>query len=372
MTVFPSFHGFNKVFEAAAEGAGIIESIQEIEFTIASSSATGTSTISSVTTANTALFFSYQSFGGKRQTDTSNSVDDTHIRVDLTNATTVTATRNTGAAFAITVICTVVEYKAAAIDSIQQGSITMTTTDVSATDTITSVTTARSVVVHNGQSSINSTISYGRSALDVSLTNATTVTATRDHNGSTTTIVNYVVIEFASGIVDSVQEFTIIITDSGAVTNTATISSVDTSRSAIFPGGYKTNDTGSVPQDDANCHVQLTNATTVTATRNATAVEQPAISGTVVEFASGKLDSVQRGVDTVASGSLTEDVTVSAIVVAQSMVNALCATSTSTATLDSEEQTFTIEIINTTTIRVTRNVTGRDIIFSWELVEYAA
>ncbi len=358
-------------FGFAAVAAGIIESIQQIEFTIASGQTNGTDTISSVDTSKTAIFFSYQMFGGRRQTDITNSVDDTHIRVDLTDATTVTAVRNTGAAFAITVICTVVEYKSDAVDSIQQGTITMTTTNVSATDTISSVTTARSAVVYNGQSSINSTISFGQSALDLSLTNATTVTATRDVATSTTTIVNYVVIEFATGIVDSIQEFTVIIAEDLDTTNTATISSVDTSRSFIFPGGIKTTNAGSVELDDSVCYAELTNATTVTATRNATNAINPTISGTVVEFAAGKINSIQRGVATIEGANASDDVTVSAIVVANSVVNALSSTSTSTSNIDSEEQTFTIEIINATTIRATRNVTGRDVIFSWELVEYA-
>jgi len=362
----------NSTPAAAPPAAGIIESIQQIEFTIASSSATGTKTITSVDTANTAIFFSTHHFGGRRQTDTSNGSNNTQVRVDLTNATTVTATRNASPAFAIDVICTVVEYTSAAISSIQQGSITVLTTSPSNTDTITSVDVARSVVVHNGQSTIQTNTVQGSVWFDVALTNATTVTVTRDRASSTTTIVNYVVIEFATGVVDSVQEFNITITDAGAATATATITSVDTSVSAIFPGGIKCNDTGAINVDHDVCHAQLTNGTTVTATRSAVLAVQPTVAGTVVEFASGKTDNVQRGVATVDGGSLTEDVTVTSVETSRSVVSALSCTSDSVASFDTEEQTFTLEIVNATTIRAKRNVTGRDIIFSWELVEYAA
>lgn len=360
----------NVLFPGVA--AGIIESIQQIEFTVASSSATGTDTITSVDTANTAIFFSYNIFGGKRQTDTTNSVDDTHLRVELTNATTVTATRNSAPAFAITVICTVVEFTSASIDSIQQGSIAITGANTSNTDTISSVTTSRSVVLHNGQSSTDSGVAFGRSICDLALTNATTVTATRVPTDVLTTTTNYVVIEFAAGIVDSVQEFNITITNSLNTTNTATITSVDTSRSFIFPGGITTNDSGGVGLDASICYAELTNGTTVTATRNTAGSEQPGIAGTVVEFSSGRINSIQRGVATIAGASLTEDVTVTSVTTSLSMVNALSSTSTSGSSIDNEEQTFTIEIVNATTIRATRNVTGRDVIFSWELVEFAA
>ena len=349
--------------------AGIIESIQEIEFTIASGSATGTATISSVTTGNTALFVSYSSFGGKRQTNTDTTSNDVMVSVDLTNATTVTATRNTASLFIIDVVCTVVEYKAAAVDSIQQGTITVTGSNTSGTDTISSVTTSRSAVVFNGIHTTQSG-SFSGNLFDVALTDATTVTATRVGTASSTSTIRYVVIEFASGITDSVQEFSITITSDVATTNTATISSVDTARSVIFPGGIKNSVTAIQVSNDI-CHVQLTNATTVTITRNTATADDPAVSGTVVEFASGKLDSVQRGVATIASGSASEDITVTSVVVAQSVVNSLCCTSTSESSIDPEEQHYSIAIIDSTTIRATRNVTGRDIIFSWELVEYA-
>lgn len=355
--------------ETGAAPAGIIESIQQVEFTIASSATSGTTTISSVDTAKTAIFFSHHILGGRRQTNTSTVANDAMVRVDLTNGTTVTATRGDNPAFAITVVCTVVEFTSAAVDSIQQGSIQFTGTTTSNTDTISSVDTARSVVVHNGVDTSQNASIGGSAFTDVVLTNATTVTATRDAAGSATINTNYVVIEFAAGIVDSVQPFSVAITS--GTTNTATITSVDTAISMIFPGGM-TLDSTSMQGDDDLCYAELTNGTTVTATRNTASAQVPVVTGTVVEFASGKIESIQRGVDTIAASATTEDVTVSSVVVAQSTVNALGATSNSGSAFDPEEQTFTIEILNSTTIRATRDVgSSRTVIFSWELAEFA-
>lgn len=349
--------------------ADIIESIQEVEFTIASSATTGTATITSVDTSKTAIFFSTGMFGGRRQTSVVNGGDHILAGVDLTNATTVTATRNTSQTFALTIICTVVEFKTAAVDSIQQGTITISSTNTSNTDTITSVSTSNSVAVFNGCTSTMTGTVGGRGMCTVSLTNATTVTATRaDSNNAATAY--YVVIEFASGVVDSMQEFDISISNSLNTTNTATISSVTTAQSCIFPGGYRSDFGQFITLHDAVCYAELTNSTTVTATRNTASSFVPSIAGTIVEFNSTYINNIQRGVITMATGDTTDDTTITSVDIAKSMVNAIGATSTSTATIDTEEQTFTVELLNSTTIRATKNVTGRDVIFSYEVVEF--
>lgn len=364
--VFTAYTGDNYAsFTETAAAAGIIESIQQVEFTIASGAATGTGTISSVTTGNTAVFFDYNIFGGQRQSSTERGVDHTSVRVDLTNATTVTATRDTSQTFVITIICTVVEYKSTAVDSIQQGTVAVIATG---TDTITSVDTSRSVVIHNGVSIDFTGAQPGRSFTSLSLTNATTVTGTRDNSVNTATT-GYVVIEFASGVTDSVQEFSISITSDVATTNTATITSVNTSQSVIFPAGQRPNGTDPALHTQS-CYVELTNGTTVTATRNTAATPNPTIVGTIVEFAAANVNSVQRSTVTMASGDTTKDVTVTSVDTSLSIVTALSCTSTSTSAIAPEQQHFTAEILNATTLRFTKDTTGRDVILSWELLEY--
>ena len=65
--------------------AGIIKSIQQREFTIASGAATGTDTITSADAATTVLFYGYGFFGGKRQTSTVSGFYHICLRIDLTN-----------------------------------------------------------------------------------------------------------------------------------------------------------------------------------------------------------------------------------------------------------------------------------------------
>ena len=356
----------------AAAGGGIISSIQEVEITISSSSATGTATITSVDTSRSVVFFSYGNMGGARQTSVSAGVDGVYTRVALTNATTVTATRGASPAFSKTIICTVVEYTDAAVDSVQQGTISMTDTTASGTDTISSVTTSRSIVIYNGDS-ITVDVGEGRAMTDVSLTNSTTVTATRGTTSSTSHSVTtgYVVIEFAAGITDSVQEYSITI--SSGTSATATISSVDTSRTVTFPGGMTTPQGGPDAGHEMS-YSQLTNATTVTATRGASGGFNTTISGTMVEFSAGVIDSIQRGIVTMATTDLTKNTTITAVDLDYAVVQALGGTSTSTSGVDPEEQFFTLELTSATNIRsdIGDVGSGRDVIYSYEVVEYVA
>lgn len=355
--------------------SGIISSIQQVEFTIASAATTGTATITSVDTSRSVVFFSNGVFGGLRQTDTANTPDVTMARIELTNATTVTATRNTADTFAITVICTVVEYTADAIDSVQQGTVQITGANLTNTATITSVNTSRSVVLYNGATSDNT--ASARQAVawqELSLTNATTVTGTRGNAGSApqTSDANFVVIEFASGVIDSAQEFSITITDGVSTVNTATISSVDTSRSMIFPGGI-TNSAVSLSPSPGVLRATLTNATTVTATRNTATGDDPVVAGTVVEFAAIRIASIQRGTVTIGSGNTTVDETVTSVTESRSVLNCLSASFSSVLSMDPEEEYFTCEILNSTTLRFTRGLGSTRLwTASYELVEYTA
>ncbi len=350
-----------------AVGGSIIESIQEIEFTIASSAATGTGTISSVTTGNTIVFLDYGRLGGQRQTSTVKVNDHTLTMVTLTNSTTVTATRDTADSFAVTVRATVVEFTSAAVGSVQTGTINITS-GASGTDTITSVTTSRSVVIYQGNISDNAFDPSPAGTNAVALTDATTVTCTRPNSAEDTTV-SYSVIEFASGVTDSVQEFAILVEGVSTVTNTATISSVTVADSCIFPGGLLMGASGSQP-DQKYLAADLTNATTVTATRITGGFSGPTIYGTVVEFASANISSIQRGTDAFGTGDTSIDVTVTSVTVANSMIIATGATSTAFI-LESDEQYFTSEIVDATTIRFTKGAVDDVVTVSWELTEFA-
>ena len=112
-----------------------------------------------------------------------------------------------------------------AITSIQEVSISFSITETSKTATINAVDTSRSVVLYGGvrmESNASTHSLFSR----VSLTDATTVTASRDSHLSTETTVNATIIEFSPTIVRSVQTGSIQL--NGSLSGTSSITSVDT------------------------------------------------------------------------------------------------------------------------------------------------
>lgn len=82
----------------------------------------------------------------------------------------------------------------AGVKSVQTGTIVITATNLTNTATISSVNTAKSVVLFGGWTTDNTggTLTF---APYLTLTNATTVTATRSNTSNTTTV-SYTVLEF--------------------------------------------------------------------------------------------------------------------------------------------------------------------------------
>src|SRR5271155_4635047 len=98
--------------------ASVIQSITQIEITIAIGSTTNTQTVS-VTAANAWLIYNGST------TTSASSTPEGLAYLTLTNGTTVTATRNLGTAFAVTVYGTLVEF-ASDVNAISYGTITIT------------------------------------------------------------------------------------------------------------------------------------------------------------------------------------------------------------------------------------------------------
>ena len=144
------------------------------------------------------------------------------------------------------------------VASVQTGTIALNASP-NVTATITAVNTANAVIVFGGFSVNNATANTSFSVY-VTLTNATTVTATTVGTGNDR-VVAFTVIEFMPGVIRSVQGGTI--TLAGVASNTATITSVNTAKSYVAYLGMSTN----VAEDQTLPRVVLTNATTVTATR---------------------------------------------------------------------------------------------------------
>lgn len=159
----------------------------------------------------------------------------------------------------------------------------------------------------------------------------------------------------ACTMTQSVEEFTILIGTS-ATSNTATISSVDTSRTLIVWGGLSSNATTADPSV-TSARVTLTNSTTVTAVRNTSdATDTVTVSGTAVQFNSCAVASVQYGTVSIAAASATGTAAISSITTTNSAVQFLGITSDGTS-VDYGRTGARLNITSATQVTATRSTT---------------
>lgn len=148
------------------------------------------------------------------------------------------------------------------IKSVQEGVVSLST-NASATATIAAVATGNSLIFATGTSDDQASEVAQNTNCLIELTNATTVTATRDQSGGVTESASFVVVEFLPGVIKSVQRGTITIAG-GATSNTAAITSVNTAKAFTTPLGSTTT---AAADASNNARLATTNATTITATR---------------------------------------------------------------------------------------------------------
>jgi hypothetical protein len=205
------------------------------------------------------------------------------------------------------------------VTNVQQVTITIAANATSGTASITSVNTSLSCIFFNGNTYPVNTNTANTNFVRVALTNATTVTATRNTaDASNATTVYATVVTWTAGAIKSMQTGTISI--ASGTSNTATISSVTTTNAAVIYNGFITAWVAGAGDNfaDDNANVQLTNATTVTATigRNEGTV---VVGFTVIEFNSGFLNSsTQQSTCSGTGASLTA--TITAVTTANTML----------------------------------------------------
>lgn len=163
------------------------------------------------------------------------------------------------------------------VKSVQRGEITINAA-VSNTDTITAVVPENAVCFYLGHTTNDVGVTRPVTTARVTLTDATTVTATNGLN-SGIQIVSYEVVEYMPGVLKSVQRDTISL--GGATSATDTITAVDPLKSFVVFGGFTIS--SFTANNDAYPRIVLTNATTVTATVAATG-GSPVVQYTVVEW----------------------------------------------------------------------------------------
>lgn len=254
----------------AVEFASGVNSIQAGTIVVTSTNTSNTATISAVG-AN--AFVLYQGVSCPNSV----GAPQNWAGVTLTNSTTVTANVTSLAGASQTVAYMVVDLDSSIVSGVQQKAVSLTSANVSDTDTITSVTTTNTLLMYGGIS-VTTTAGYGAFSYETVLTNGTTITKTRVGTSVTQRTVYYTAVSFnASALSGNIQRGTI--TLAAATSNTATISSVTTSKSFVNWGNFTAANSNT---NVSSPSLTLTNATTVTAAVNSAG--SPTVAYEVIQF----------------------------------------------------------------------------------------
>ena len=274
--------GFGAFTPAAAAPSGPITSIQQVSITIASSNSSNTATITSVDTTLTSIHFN--------GIDTDATTNDGALaRVELTNATTVTAYRSGTTSNTCTVRATVVEWNSDWVNSVQHGTVALTGASTG-NATISSVNTSYAIAVWLGNLGSTSSLNCARGMCRVKVNTATQVTAARG-NGTDNATVGFCVIDFNSAKITSMQFVETTIATSTSSTNT-TITSVDDTSAIMFWAGHSGAGTSIVDNMTDNYRNSTTN---VLASRGAAPAGNTTISRCyIVEFAASTVNQSSR------------------------------------------------------------------------------
>lgn len=249
-----------------ADATNLVQSVQMGTIALSAAQGSNTATISSVTTANSAI-----AILGYNQATTTYHYDINSMVLALTNATTVTATSLQGAGAALTVGYVVVEFKGTALNQAKQAfAKSFTNTTGSSTQALTSVNVANSMIFYAGGGSPNGDVAADEQPL-VTLTNGTTATVSVGNTASGNVVqCNFTVIEFVSGVLSQTAQRGTIAISSGS-SNTASITSSATATTLLNPTGWKSTSTATTSHANIRPDITQTSATVVTA----------AISGTI-------------------------------------------------------------------------------------------
>ena len=176
-------------------------------------------------------------------------------------------------------------------------------------------------------------------------------------------------ISTSSGLIQSIQTFSITI-GNGQSSNTASISSVDTSCAMIVWGGETSSDSGDAAGTKVEARVTLTNSTTVTATRHTTDTNTITVNGTVVEFVSSAIQSIQYGTGTISSGSASTDAAISSVNTANAFVQYLGQSSATTANTAYNRFWSRCYFASSTAVKLKRDTSTDDVTVGFVVVEF--
>lgn len=286
----------------SAVASGMVQSIQVVSVTIAASSASNTQVITAVNLSNACIIpggwtsasssgaDAFDDFGGWDFSDS------THARANRGNAS---------AAAAITLKGTVVEWKSAAIQSVQSGTVTTGVSSTTGTQAVSSVTTTNAILIWTGQKSSASQTSSQTYTSYITLTSATQITITRDTAAVPTVTAYFFLVEFKASRLNSNTQNGIVTYANGG-TATATLgTAVVIAQSWLVFGGISVNNNAA--NQSENGYIQLTGTTTVTFTSLNTGAYVAKVSFFVAEFKSSDTQSQNQNVISLASGNASTD-----------------------------------------------------------------
>lgn len=182
-------------FIAVKFNSAKIASVQHVECSETGTNATWTASISSVTPANCLV-----AFGGITAAGGTNNNSNHVFAGALTGATTVTAYSGTSTSLTKYFNCVVIEFVSGVVAGNQNviDADFASNSNTSSTETISSVSTTKSIVSYMGVNLNSSAANWTNLSFTTQLTNATTVTSSRTGTGSVVNMTVYAcVTEFA-------------------------------------------------------------------------------------------------------------------------------------------------------------------------------
>lgn len=282
-----------------------IVSIQAFSITLTSGTS-NTATINAVDTTRSVIVL-----GGAH----GNSIVTGRIRaqVVLTNSTTITATRGVSTTSTLVVKGTIIEFAPWVVASVQSGTITPAAA-TTGTATITSVNTARAVVIDNGAVVGSSGSNISGAFAQLTLTNATTVTAKAGLANSNS--FGFTVVEFQSAALAQLVAGGVDVTNTNTSDTVSLAPNVDPAMAVLLFAGTLSS-TSTI--DVAFTRAALTDGSTVTQTRTTGTNAEHGCALAVAQLSRRVVRRVQRGTVAI-SASTSGTATIEAVDVSRSWV----------------------------------------------------
>lgn len=340
---------------------GLLRSIQAVSITLASTVTSNNATISSVDRD-----YSFILFAGYTSTNTTSGRDSSNLGTfGWVDNTTVNYARPTATSpDALTASLFIVEFNSTKA-SVQHVTATIAAASSSQTATITSVTTTDTAISSRGNQTDQTTVNFANSRVNAVLTDATTVTFGR--NGTTgNAFSSCEVISFGSGVLNSNTQQISVTIGSGSTSNTAAVTSVTTGQTAFLYGGWQ----GSGTVFNRCPYIALTSSTVATATRTNGTSSTVTINGSVVEFKSTDITSVNRGTNVIASGATSQATTITAVTTSKTYTSYLGFTPSTSVTPFSQTVPATTLASSTSVSSARDTSTTNTVTTSWEAIEF--